>query len=74
MLFVVNRSAIRHQNKSYELEDNNKYRQKPKIHGKSAIRKCRSHLIQNNFSENFIHDSSKVAFDAMGTINVGKMR
>ena len=35
-LFVAEQSAIKQRNKSYEYQNNDKYRQKPKIHWKSA--------------------------------------
>ena len=61
MLFVVDQSSIIHQNKSYDYENNNKYRQKSKILLKSARRQCQS--------ENFTYDHLKVFFEPLRTIN-----
>ena len=68
-LFVAEQSAIKHRNKSYEYQNNDKYRQKPKIHWKSARRKCRSLLVQKLFSESFIHDFLNVFCETMGSIH-----
>ena len=50
--------------------NNNKYRQNPKIHQKSARRKCRSHLNHKFFSENFFYGPLNVFAKTMGAINV----
>ena len=48
-MFVIHKSPLKHHNKSYDYENNNKYRQKPEIQEKSARRKCRRHSIFNLF-------------------------
>ena len=67
-MFVIPKSSIRHHNKSYEYENNNKSRQKPKI--QKGARKCRGQLKHKLFSENLIFDAFKVFSEQRGTINI----
>ena len=59
MMFFY-KSSIRHHKRPYGYENNNKYRQLPKIQYKSARRKCRNLLNLNLFSEYFRYDPLKV--------------
>ena len=68
-MFVNLKSSIRHHNKSYDYENNNKSRQKPKIQ-KKRLRKSRSHFNHKLFSENFISDPFKVSSKPRGTTNI----
>ena len=68
-MFVNHKSSIRHHNNSYDYENTNKSRQKPKI-PKKRLRKSRSHFNHKLFSENFIFDPIKVSSKPLGTINI----
>ena len=62
-------SSLTRRNKSYDYENNEKHRQKPKKSSRCLRRECRSHLNQNLASENFIYDLSDIFFKPMGTAN-----
>ena len=70
MMSVIHGSSIRHHNKSYGFENNNKYRQKPKIQKKSARRNCLRHLNHKLFSENFPCDPLNVCSKQMRTLSI----
>ena len=69
-MFVINMLPITHHNKSYDFENNDKYRQRSKKFSRNAKRKCRSHLNHNLFYKNFIYDPLDVFIKPMGTINI----
>ena len=56
-MIVGHKSSIRNHSKSYDYENNKKYRQKPKIQEKSARRSCQRLFNHKLFSENFTYDS-----------------
>ena len=64
---------IRHQNKSYDYGNNNKYSQKEKIQLKSALRKFRSHLNHKLFSEYFVQGPLKNFSKPMADIYMRRM-
>ena len=68
-MFVINMLSIRHQNNSYDHENNEKYRQKPTNSVETSRRKCRSYLNRNLCSDNFISDPLDVFSKLMGTIH-----
>ena len=68
----IPKTSIRHHNKSYDYENNNKSSQKPGRQLKSAT-KCRSHVNHKLFSEIFIYCPLKVLSKPLATINVSIM-
>ena len=52
-------------------ENNNKYRQIPKIMQKSVRRKCRSRLNRNFFSKRIIYNPLKIFSEQAGNIIFG---
>ena len=68
-MFVMHRWLIRHHNKSYDYENKNKNRRKPKISRKVQEEKVEA--IQNHkfFSEKFICDPLNVFFKPIGAVN-----
>ena len=67
-MFLINKSSIRHYNKSLTMKKNNKYSQNPKIQ-KSARGEGRSQFNHTFFSENFIYDPMNVFSKPVGAIN-----
>ena len=71
-MFVFLMSSIRHQNKSYDYDNNKRSRQKPKNQWKST-RKSQSHLNYKLLREQLIYDPLKLFSKPMGTIDIRLM-
>ena len=72
-MFVINILSIKHHNKSYDYEDNDKQAKTNKNSAKFRRRKCRSHFKHYLCSENFISDQLAGFSLPMGTIIFGVM-
>ena len=68
-MFVINMLSIRHHNKSYGYENNDKAGKNQKKFSRNAKRKCGSHLNHNIVTEKFTYDPLDVF--SKPTINLG---